>query len=68
MTETFSLASDANNTGFALLAVGTVIIVLGAFVKNRTTETNTVSNISWTSILLGICCICMGQAVLFMYD
>ena len=68
MPETFSLSSDANSVGFGLLAVGTVVVVLGTFFKNKTEGVTTQSNISWTSVLLGICCICMGHTVLFLDD
>ena len=68
MAETFSLTSEANSLGFSLLATGALVIVLGTFFKNKTTGVDTASNASWTSVLLGICCVCIGHAVLFLYD
>jgi len=68
MVETFSLSSDANSVGFGLLALGTVVVVLGTFFKNKTEGVSIQSNVSWTSVLMGVCCICIGHAVLFLYD
>ena len=68
MAESFSIVSQANSTGFGLLLVGLVVLIAGTFFTNKTNGTNTISNVSWTTALMGVCCICTGHVILFMYD
>jgi predicted phage tail protein len=65
--EEFSLISDANKTGFAFLLVGSVVLAVAVFMKNKQRE-GFMSNVSWTAIFSAGALLIAGNLILFTYD
>ncbi len=64
---TFPITSQANTTGFVLLSSAASLLVGSVVWKNKTSD-GTMSDISWTAVLIAICLAIVGNSILFTFD